>query len=1341
MSSDFTDQDFTLLSEILSKFAIPKQFDAALAELPPVWIVDWHPGLGGGGSVSARLTLEFAESLRMQLLDGLSVQVGEEFSGAALRATWGSGVLKVEFEEFAAVLTYDSDEVRPTSAMGEPISGPVRVQLVFSGYADSTLSIGVTEFAASFLTPVAFGGTGIWAEIGALSPVSDSAGKFIGLKVGDCAVHFPLAFSDVLPPKISLKGTTLTKSGLSGSLDLTFAPTWDAASAKYVGPGGGTLGGFSFGVKALGFAVVDNAISKGQIAGELRIPPLSLACSILISMTSAGVVGVMSSTEPQPTIELPGIAKVDVSSLVIRVSNECTSATAGGKIRLSALDGVLDLPAIAGLFTVDSHGNVTVVGDWLNFDKAIFCKFAGFDLQVRRFGMGRGGTNGGWIGLSGEIRLAEGMPAGASVDGLRVSWRNKPNSNIPDIGTLSIAFEGIGVKFTVPGVFSFDGHVAYKKRTETSNGVSTDFHEFRGGIKVKLLSLNVTVDGQVVFGTANGTPYMAVYLDTELPSGIPLFSTGLSLYGFSGLTALNMAPNKLPGLPWYKPPTDGADWYHASPVGVAQLSKWTYTSGAFALGAGVTIGTATDNGRTFSGKFLLVIMVPGPVILLEGQANLMKPRADLGTKEPDFRALAVLDVPGGIVQFGLDAKYAYQSDGSVIKVSGSVEAMFHLGSASDWYINVGKKDPMASRVQALIISLFTAKSYLMISPHGIATGCWVGLKKDWNYKIVSVKLEASLDANVSISLMPPQFHGDITLQGAVEVRVFGVGIGISAHCGLTADVAEPFKVAGQLQASVKLPWPVGKWNKSMSVSWTKPKDLAKPAAKPKVDPATAPPPLALPVKEVAIGHRKSDATWLLARDGVADFVKSKASLFPNYAGKDGYRIAEESAPGSADALVVTPEVAARFRVVPMDSRIEVTFARPVGDAHEGGPVTAASGWTVETEVEDVIGAPPSDDPGAKKSANSPVTNSSTLRDLEISVWAPVKDGKAGSWVPHGSSAGAKTLSAYWVPPRQDVPAGGGGKYQTKLWINADSAFDMTIPLLKPGFDKSDLDTGTDGSDIAEERQGRDSHEQRGRPLEPSGRDLENDLRNRPHTALFWLGSNHGWHLGSDSGDPANARRGDDGTAPSDSLTVTHGARVNGPADGQRPGRGTDVPRSGRAQRNGRGSARSESENPETPLTWSPKIVEWQDDTGAVWRSVLFGRVVLTWRQDGRPSVQFSIISADEWPCNAAKPVGLTEMGIVAFPEAVPDMPWEISIVVGANSNGGVNLVVAGEQVMVATTATGKKVALKPSQGDAAVLWGTNQPNVIAVAMAATNPVTLYAVEVLSTGPQFAGGTP
>src|SRR4029077_16575776 len=144
---------------------------------------------------------------------------------------------------------------------------------------------------------------------------------------------------------------------------------------------------------------------------------------------------------------------------------------------------------------------------------------------------------------------------------------------------------------------------------------------FDGAIKLKLAALDMELDATLVIGSASGPrgdyTFFAIYLGVELPAGIPLFSTGLALYGMAGLFAAQMEPNKGEAEGWYENPDGSNGWDMRPGGGVTDLAeKWKPNLGSLAFGVGATIGTLPDNGHSFHGKFLLIIVFPGPIVLL-----------------------------------------------------------------------------------------------------------------------------------------------------------------------------------------------------------------------------------------------------------------------------------------------------------------------------------------------------------------------------------------------------------------------------------------------------------------------------------------------------------------------------------------------------------------------------------------------------------------------------------------------------------------------------------------------------------------------------------------------------
>ena len=69
-------------------------------------------------------------------------------------------------------------------------------------------------------------------------------------------------------------------------------------------------------------------------------------------------------------------------------------------------------------------------------------------------GFGKNEDGSKWIGFSGALNLVDGLAAGASVEGLKVTWC-EDGSQDP-----KITLEGVGVELLVPNAVSFKGRVA-----------------------------------------------------------------------------------------------------------------------------------------------------------------------------------------------------------------------------------------------------------------------------------------------------------------------------------------------------------------------------------------------------------------------------------------------------------------------------------------------------------------------------------------------------------------------------------------------------------------------------------------------------------------------------------------------------------------------------------------------------------------------------------------------------------------------------------------------------------------------------------------------------------------
>ncbi len=655
-------------------------------------------------------------------------------------------------------LRFSRDLLRPvTSDSGDWVDDPTRkhAEIVISAGIEirddwSVNIIGANEFR---LAPSMISDSGFVIEGTLALDLSDTSSlpETLAMGLGNSwrgAVFKTLTFHlpddlevPILPTDLTLTNFHIGSSGISGSVRGNWSPT--ISGNQISGSGTGTLFGIPFGLKKLNLDLLQSAVTGIEIKGILGLPFFDQALDVELSLDLDGNISLaVDSTTGLKEFTLSSnsteVMRVEVAHLTVEQYQGVLTVGIGGSI--IPRFGGLDWPTFdVQKLSIDSNGNVHLEGGWLTLRKQKPLNFYGFQMEITKLGFGRTEDGGKWIGFSGGVKLVEGLPAGASVEGLRIVWYDD-GSKAP-----SVTFNGVGVEFQVPGVLFFKGSVAYSGLVELPRPEGVEkIQRFDGGIKLKLVALNMEIDATLVIGSASGPrgnyTFFAIYLGVELPAGIPLFSTGVALYGMAGLFATQMEPNKRDDEGWYESPDGNPGWYKRGTPGVTDLkTKWDPRLGSLAFGVGATLGTVPDNGTSFHGKFLLVIVFPGPIVLLEGRGDLLKKRASPdkpGTttivEEPLFRALAVLDNRVGTFTIGLDAQYKYNAQGALIDIHGGVEAFFCFSDANAWHIYLGRDEPIEHRIHALIFkNLFEANAYFMLDPSSVRTGAWMGIDKNW----------------------------------------------------------------------------------------------------------------------------------------------------------------------------------------------------------------------------------------------------------------------------------------------------------------------------------------------------------------------------------------------------------------------------------------------------------------------------------------------------------------------------------------------------------------------------------------------------------------------------------
>jgi hypothetical protein len=879
--------------------------------------------------------------------------------------------------------------------------------------------------------PVKIGDTGIVLEIDGVAPYfSDrqtpplgAAPGFRGVAIGAVTLHLPEDWNvPIVPENLTFEHLLIGTGGFSGTIRGTWNPVYRASSHDYSGNGSGTLFGIPFALRSLELSFLQNIPSASSFHCEMVLPFFDLPVGVEISIGSDGALAVSLSAVQPPgithhqglvTLEKEGLLSLTLDSIGFEVQEGIFKVKLSGAITPKFGEPDLVWPTIrVNELSIDSEGHVHLDGGWLDLPDQYALDFHAFKIQITRLGFGNSEDGGHWIGFSGGLRLVDGLQAGASVDGLKLTWYDHVDGE-PDRQP-KLTLNGVAVDFVIEDTLRFAGAVAYHE-LQVPGSLEVE-HRFDGRLTLDLLALDFEIDSRIVIGSHDGPSgsyqYLAIYADAELPFGIPLASTGLALYGFAGLFALNMEPDKGPAQPWYSTATEdrtGGDWFHYREPGVAVLTKWRNQLDSLALGAGVTIGTLTDNGYIFSGKFLLVFIFPGPIIMLEGKANLLKERAQLASGDPLFRALTVLDFRVGIMLMGLDVHYKYKANGQLLDLHGGSEAFFDFHDGSIWHIYLGEREPRTRRIRAdLFNRLIQANAYFMIDAQHFATGAWAGLDQSWNYGPLSLTIQVWIEFNAQLSYKPTQFHGELGMHGGLALRLFGFGFEVALDARLTADTPHPYHILGNFDVALNMPMPLPSYSASVSLEW---------------GPVPDRPPIPLLLKEVTVEHFKTTTCWPLPRQG------AERLLVPDY--DDGAGFLREFGVVPYDETTAPPDYAP---VVPLDSRPRLTFGCSVND--EAG--IGVNAHLADPEWERI------GDPARNE---GPMRARYALKQVVLDRWDP----QSTSWRTEAYRGGptppsateSQVLFGSWAPTPQIPSESGDGMGHTKLWLWSQNPFDYT----------------------------------------------------------------------------------------------------------------------------------------------------------------------------------------------------------------------------------------------------------------------------------------------------------
>lgn len=712
-----------------------------------------------------------------------------------------------------------------------------------------------------------------------------------GVLIDNASVHLPDSFSNVLPNTVHLENLAIGTGGFSGKISGAWSPQLNNDKTGFVpNSGAGSLFGIPFGLKEISLEFNQNKFVDSSLNGTLILPFFDGPIDVNIGFTNEGkfTVGLTGSNNGSlRKLTKPDVLELFVNNIEFKIAKKILSISIGGSIQ--PLFGNFDWPVFdVKAFTIDSKGNVSIDGGWIEFPKQLEFDLKGFKMELTKFGLGKEDDGSKWLGVSGGITIVSGLEFKGGVEGLQIIWKETSTGK-----EVKLKVGGINVAFEVPGVLDFAGEVNFIDEPNNTG--------IRGGIKIKILPLEgFTMGSEFMAGkntTADPYNYFYIYMNLELPMGILLAPLPISIYGFAGLFGYNTKMKKGDDEAWFEEDNGDPGFYKKEPIGITNTSKWTDQKKSLAFGAGLTVGTSSDNGYTVSAKLLLVVLTPGPVIVAEGKANLLKDRGELDD-DPMFRMLAVFDNNEGIFLMNVEANYKYPDDGKIVSIKAGAEAYFNFYNSKDWHFYIGQNKPESKRISARILELFDAYSFLMIDNESLATGAGIIFDKEWKKGPVEVILKAWMEGFFEISWSPMQAQGSLNLGGSVKLRAFGFGIGLTASVLLAVKTPTDWYIMGELAVTLELPKPLKDRDVNITLKWEEEKD----------------PPWPVAIAKIGIEHPITTEKWDLRR-------------LPNYT------VDSDNFLKNTNAITPSPS---EFPTIPLDARPALTFGHPVDDiAHIG----------------------------------------------------------------------------------------------------------------------------------------------------------------------------------------------------------------------------------------------------------------------------------------------------------------------------------------------------------------------------------------------------------------------
>lgn len=719
--------------------------------------------------------------------------------------------------------------LEPLDAVGgEPITDPnVKTQLQFDLgqlYFSTERGIGFDEeLEADLSHPSRIAGTGLGIDLERAKldisrtrniPEADADGRpadFIGVYIAEASISFPASWNHDPGSTGIVRGRDLIigTGGFSGTLSLEAVTAGNPSPVVKLKFGDN----FSVSLDAFSITLKQNAITASSIEGTLRIPGFKdvngnpADIRIKVAIRGDGDFDVTAHEDDGfKEIRFGDIFSINLKSVFFGKKDDDFYLGVSGSIKFthSLLSNIFKDAIEVEKLVIWSDGRFEIEGGTLPLPQNFRFPIGPVELSISalHFGShqqeGPGGMrNYRYFGFDGGVDI---NPGGVDVRGKGIKFYYTVDDGPGKPADRYLEIKSIAIDLVIPGNASKDTATLLVSGFLSINGTSAD-PEYAGGVSFALPKVKIA--GGAAMKYRPKAPAFIVDAFVELSTPILLGSTGLGIYGFRGLFGHRYVATKTAaGL------TESDTWfqyYKAPPQEGVVVDKFETPDetknydNPFSIGAGVSLATVPDSGKTFSLKLFLLLSLP-EVIYLEGKANILGERVGLTGDDPPF--FAYLAISPQSVETGFGADYDLpKSSGAILDTYAEIQAAFFFQNSSAWYVNFGTQD---KRISARILSLFNATAYVMLSASGIAAGAGVtfGFKKSYAGGMVKASVGVYIEVGGRISFERPQIGGFAMVGGHVDVFLLFMGFHISIDTSLSVEVPKPFIIQGSVHLCV-----------------------------------------------------------------------------------------------------------------------------------------------------------------------------------------------------------------------------------------------------------------------------------------------------------------------------------------------------------------------------------------------------------------------------------------------------------------------------------------------------------------------------------------------------------